>query len=241
MNFLEKVISEKTKEIQNRKERKSLIESIKGAKKEGRNAIIGEAKRISPLLGVINEIDVCDAAEQIEKGGACGVSILTDKNFGGNVDDLLKVKERVNLPILRKDFIIDEFQIYESYVHRADAVLLISTILLDKTPRFVRLTHKLGMEVMLEVYSKEDLDYALNSDAKLIAVNNRDLRTRKVDLNHIAEIAPNIPEDRLIVGASGILTKKDLNFVLEYADACLIGTGIMHAEDIEEKVREFVY
>jgi len=161
-------------------ERKSLIESIKGAKKEGRRAIIGEAKRKSPSLGVINETDVCDAALQIEKGGACGVSILTDKNFGGRVDDLARVKERINLPVLRKDFIIDEFQVHESCAHGADAVLLISTILKDKTVDFARLARKLGMEALVEVYGKEDLDHALNSDAKLIAVNNRDLRTQKV-------------------------------------------------------------
>jgi len=130
----------------------------------------------------------------MEKGGACALSVLTDKYFDGKICYLRKVKQAVNIPVLRKDFIVDTFQLYESKGNGADAVLLIAALLKDKTAEYVDKTHELGMEALVEVHTQEDLQYALSSKANLIGINNRDLHTLKVELGTTEALAPRIPK-----------------------------------------------
>jgi indole-3-glycerol phosphate synthase len=231
---------EKREEIKALKEKRSLISAIEKAGGKGVKPVIAEVKRQSPSKGKIRDADPVEAAEEMEEGGACAISVLTDKHFNGSLCDLRKVKEAVKIPILRKDFIVDEFQIYQSYGAGADAVLLIVSLLKKKTKEFVELTHKLGMEALVEIHSLDELRFALDSGARLIGVNNRDLKTLRIELDTTEKLAKKIPTDRMIVSESGIINRADLKRVLAAgAKAALIGTSIMQAENVKEKVREF--
>ncbi len=235
---LDTIGDEKLEEIRAIKEKRGLISAIEKARERGLNPVISEIKKKSPSRGKIRELDPVKTAKQMEKCGACAISVLTDKHFNGSLCDLRRVKEAVKIPVLRKDFIVDEFQIYQSHGAGADAVLLIVALLGEKTRDFVKKTHELGMEALVEVHSEGDLTFALDSGAQLIGVNNRDLRTLKIDLGTTEILAKKIPEDRMIVAESGINSRKDLDRMLEAgADAALIGTGIMQAENMQEKLR----
>ncbi|MBU4265893.1 MAG: indole-3-glycerol phosphate synthase TrpC [Candidatus Altiarchaeales archaeon] len=237
----DKVGAEKAKEIENLKERRSLISAIEKARAEGRIPIIAETKKASPSSGRISEIEPKDAAKLFEKAGACAISVLTDKNFDGRICDLRQVKNSVSIPVLRKEFIVDEFQIYESHGNGADAILLIAKLLKEKTREFVDVANSLGMETLVEIHDEEDLEFAINSTSKIIGINNRDLKTMEIELGTTERLAPKIPADRIIVSESGILGREDLDRVLAAgAQAALIGTGIMKSENIEEKLREFI-
>ena len=237
---LDTIRSEKLHEIKTFKEKRSLISAIKDAERNNRNAVITEIKRKSPSRGRIKNVDPLEAAKSMEAGGASAISVLTDKRFGGDLNDLRKVKEAVKVPVLRKDFIVDEFQIYEGYAYGADAVLLIVSLLKEGIGKFVEVTHRLGMESLVEVHSIDELGFAVDSGAQLIGINNRNLRTLEIDLDTTEEIAKKIPGNKLTVSESGINNKEDLRKVLYAgANAALIGTSIMLAGDIKEKVREF--
>lgn len=232
---------EKLEEVRKLKERRSLILSIEKTREKGLNPIIGEIKKFSPSYGRIREIDSRRAAIQIEAGGACAISVLTDKYFGGSLEDLKEVKKIVKIPVLRKDFIVEEFQLYESYAYGADAVLLITALLREKTKHFVRKAKELGMESLVEIHSKEDLKFALDSQARLIGINNRDLKTLKVELGTTEKLIKKIPEGKIKVSESGIKNKGELERIFGCgADAALIGTSIMKAKNIEGRVRELV-
>jgi indole-3-glycerol phosphate synthase len=153
----------------------------------------------------------------------------------------MRVKSAVKIPVLRKDFIVDESALRQSLEVGADAVLLIVALLGEETCRFVELAHGLGLEALVEVHSEEELPAALASGARLIGVNNRDLASMGVDLRAMERLAPMIPEDRIIVAESGIESTTDLGRMKAAgAKAYLIGTSIMASSDIGEKVRSFV-
>ena len=230
---------EKQEEIKALKEGRSLIAAIEKAKKEGRTPIIAEVKRGSPSRGKIREIEPEKAAPLMEKGGACALSVLTDKHFSGKVCFLRKVKDVVGIPVLRKDFIVDGFQLYESKGNGANAVLLIAALLKDKTTLYVDKAHELGLEALVEVHDETDLEYALDSGAKLIGINNRNLSTLKTYLGVTEWLAPLIPKNRIIVSESGIETIEDIKRLQNAgASAFLVGTSIMRSKNIEKKVRE---
>ncbi len=238
---LKNIRNEKIREIEVLKERRSLRRKIEESRRMNLYPIIAEIKLRSPVIGRISNNDPVELAKIFEKAGVCGISVLTDKNFDGKIDYLRDVKRTVKLPVLRKDFIVDEFQIYESYAYGADVILLITEILKDKTKEFVRISKKLGMEAIVEVHKKENLEYALKSKTNLIGINSRDLDTLKIDLDIIEKLIPEIPDDRIIIGESGINNKDDLRRIFSAGvDAVLIGTGIVTAENIEEKIQEFV-
>ncbi len=233
---------EKLKEIKVLKEKRSLIAAIEKKRKKGLVPIIAEIKRASPGKGKIREIDIIKAAIEMEKGGACAISVLTDRYFDGSLGDLPKVKEAVKIPILRKDFIIDEFQIEQSCLNGADVVLLIASLIKEKTKKFVKMIHRLGMEALVEIRSEKEIKFALDSGTRLIGINNRDLKTMRVNLDTTEELIPKIPSSKIIISESGINDKNDLERVLKAgAKAVLIGTSIMSVENIREKVKEFVY
>jgi len=236
-----KIGSEKLREIQELKNKRSLIRSIGKAKDDGLIPVIVEIKRESPSHGRIRDVDVQNAAVRMEKGGACAISVLTDKNFSGCIEDLRMVKNSVKIPVLRKDFIVDEFQVYESYANGADAILLIASLLEEKTKELVKISKNLGLECLVEVHDRDDLEFALDSDVRLIGINNRNLKTLEVDLGTTERLIKEIPEDRIVVSESGIMNKEDLSRLSESgADVFLIGTEIMLSKDIERRVRGFV-
>lgn len=235
--FLDDVIREKTVYCNEKKKRRSLIRGIERSE----NAVIAEIKRKSPSEGMIRDINVEDAAILMENGSACAISVLTDERFDGSLEDLKRARKAVKIPVLRKDFVVDGFQLSEALVYGADAVLLIVKILKERTKTFVEMAHQLGLETLVEVHDKEDLKFALNSDARLIGINNRNLNTFEISLEMTEKLLKLIPDDRLIISESGIKSVGDIKRLKNLGvDAFLIGTSIMKSDDIEKKVREFV-
>lgn len=213
--------------------------------KENQTNIIAEIKRASPSKGVINDkIDVAETARNYERGGACAVSVLTEKDFfAGSLLDLQTVRDSTLLPILRKDFIYDEFQIIETAASGADAVLLIAAMLDDKD--LANLYHlaeqNLGLDVLLEVHTLEELQRAEKIGAKIIGVNNRDLHSFAVSLDVSRELIKHAPSDALMVTESGLRTLEDLLELknLGYS-GFLIGETLMKSGDAEKELRELV-
>ena len=187
---------------------------LRGALQKVQINIIAEIKRASPSKGVINDkIDVAEVARSYENGGACAISVLTEEDkFKGSLDDLRTVRNSVNLPILRKDFIFEEFQIYEAAEAGADVILLIAAMLEDKD--LERLLHlaeqELGLDALVEVHTLEELERVKKTKAKIIGINNRDLHTFKVSLDVSRELVKNAPDDALLVTESGISTAEEI-------------------------------
>ncbi|MEM2907712.1 MAG: indole-3-glycerol phosphate synthase TrpC [Candidatus Hadarchaeales archaeon] len=219
---------------------RSLREAIERAPKV---PLIAEIKRASPSAGDIKpDADVQEVARAMVRGGAIALSVLTEpKYFKGDVRHLPLVRSIVEVPVLRKDFIVDELQLYESARLGADAVLLIAGVLGERLPSFLDLAGELGMEGLVEVGDEREVELAISAGAELIGVNNRDLKTMKVDLGRTARLAPLVPEHVTLVSESGIRTPEDVRAALEAgADAVLVGTAIMGSTNIEEAVRRLV-
>lgn len=253
MDVIENIVERTLMEVEQRKERipaehfnlssksLSLYDAILNKKKEG-TPVISEIKPGSPSLGRIADIDVESAAKAMESAGACAISVLTEPHyFFGSLENLKKAKEAVEIPILRKDFIVNEYQIKESKHYGADAILLMVSVLGKRTKEFLNQTEKLGMEAIVEVHDESELKIALNAGAKIVGINNRNLKNLKVNLETTKKLAPMIGEGKIVVSESGIKSKEDLRFVLDSgADAALIGTTLMQAKNIEEKIKEFL-
>ena len=189
-------------------EKRQFYNSLKNKIESGKNAIIAELKKHSPSKGVLNKnLDIAEFAKLYEESGAACISVLTDQiYFNGKIDDLITAKNNVKVPILRKDFIIDESQIIQSKLIGADCILLIVACL-SKTQLHDLLTisKKLNMEVLLEVHDRNELDIALESGCKIIGINNRDLKTFNVSINTSLELCKAIKDnDVIVVSESGI-------------------------------------
>ncbi len=217
---------------------KSFEEAIASCKG---NAIIAEIKPASPSRELRRAGDPALLAAQIMNGGACGISVLTEeKYFGGSLENLRKVSEISRVPVLRKDFIFHESQIPESYYYGADSPLIISSFFsAHELERLIGLSRALGMEPLVEIHSRGDAYKAQKAGARIFVINNRDKDTMQIDLNRSRELSKGLRG--LAVGASGIESIEDLEFILEHCDAALIGSAIMLNENVEEKVREFVH
>jgi indole-3-glycerol phosphate synthase len=176
--------------------------------------IIAEIKRASPSKGVINDkINVAEIAKSYEKGGACAISVLTEEDkFQGSLEDLKTAKSAVEIPSLRKDFIFDEFQIYEAAEIGADAILLIAAMLDDEVlTKLHRLAERdLSLDVLVEVHTLEELERVKKTGAKIIGINNRDLHSFKVSLDVSSELIKYAPADTLLISESGLRTRDDL-------------------------------
>ncbi len=223
-----------------RTKRRSLVEAIE---KAPRVPLIAEIKRASPSAGDIRpNADVLDVARAMLRGGAISLSVLTEmRHFKGDPNFLREVRKVAKVPLIRKDFILDEYQIYEAAELGADVVLLIVKVLGPEVRKFMLLAKELGMESLVEVTDKEEVRLAVSSGAKLMGVNNRDLETLKVDLNRTIELSHHIPDDVTLVSESGINTPEDVGKMLEAgADAVLVGTALMRADSIEQKVLSLV-
>lgn len=252
-----KIVEEKKKEVEIAKERLPLdriqreltvLPSSRGFRqavsKEHEISLIAEIKKASPSSGLLRrDFEPVKIAQVFRAYGARALSILTDeKFFQGKLSYIDKVKKEVYLPILRKDFIIDKYQIYESKLCGADAVLLIADLLSrSELFQFLEICKNLAMDAVVEIHNEEDLNKSLSVDSQIIGINNRNLHTLKVDLETTSNLIRSIPEDKTIISESGIKTYEDVMYLKSLGvDAVLIGETFMRSDDIGSKVRELM-
>jgi indole-3-glycerol phosphate synthase len=202
--------------------------------------LIAEVKKASPSKGVIRkDFDPVAIAQAYEAGGASCLSVLTDvQYFQGHLDYLKAVKQAVSLPVLRKDFVIHPYQIFEARVAGADAVLLIAECLTRQELRgLYQLIRELGMIALVELHDSANLDNVLNTGTELIGINNRDLTTFEVSLDRTIQLRKRIPQDRIVVGESGITTHADaLKLQTNNIQGMLVGESLMRVPDIRQAV-----
>lgn len=221
---------------------RGFIRAIENKIKQGKPGIIAEIKKASPSKGVIREkFDPVEIAKSYEQHGAACLSILTDRDFfQGHEDYLQQARAATRLPAIRKDFIIDPYQVYEARAINADCILLIVAALDDaKLNELLALAHQLNMDVLMEVHDREEMQRAINSGAKLIGINNRNLRTFELSLNTTLDMLNMVPADRLLVTESGILSPQDVTLMRNHkVNAFLVGEAFMRADDPGEKLAE---
>lgn len=220
---------------------RSLPDALETAGSEGHVPVIAEIKPTSPTTtGTRNENPV-DLAEAMVDGGAAALSVLTEPDhFDGSAADLRRVRQAVDVPVLRKDFVVREAQLDRA---RADLVLLIARFLADDLDQLVPAARARGMEPLVEVHNVEELNRALAADARIIGINNRDLAALEVDLSTFERVAPHVPEEITLLAESGIGSRADVRRMMSAgADGLLIGSAIMDAEgggDVETNTRRF--
>jgi len=218
---------------------RSFKQNLQGS---GALKIIAEVKRASPVKGLLcSDFDPVRLARAYQRGGAGAISVITEnKYFKGDPNYISQVKKCTELPILRKDFILNEYQVFESRVLNADAVLLIVSIL-DQymLRRLVNLAADLGMAALVEVHNKEELKQAIDAGAEVVGINNRNLKTFSVTLSTTLELAGDIPKDTLVVSESGITSREDI-LLLEQAgvDAALVGENLVRSKDPSARLKE---
>lgn len=254
MNILDKIIETKKIEVANSKSRVSINDlrdseffnqpthSLKLSLKS-KSGIIAEFKRKSPSKGNINNsVNSNEVVENYVNYGASGVSILTDETyFGGSLQDILNLTETCTIPILRKDFMIDEYQFYEAKSVGADVVLLIASCLSpDQVEEFTELSHQLGLEVLLEIHSEEELKH-FNSKIDFVGINNRNLKNFEVDLQHSVDLKNLLPKNTLSIAESGIYSIESYNFLKEKGfDGFLMGEYFMKNQNPGKAFSEFI-
>ena len=255
MNILDTIIAKKRKEVAGRKSNQSMGELEKKhfftnetlsfkdfLLQKNKTGIIAEFKRKSPSKGIINgTAKVAQVTSDYVACGASALSVLTDEEFfGGSLNDLLEA--RVNMvPLLRKDFIIDEYQLVESKAFGADIILLIAACLsVDEVKKLSNFAKRLGLNVLLEIHSEEELDY-LCDDIDVVGINNRDLKTFAVDISHSIELCKKIPVDKIKISESGIDDVKTIHFLRENGfSGFLMGERFMREKDPGKAFGDFV-
>lgn len=260
MDILAKIIEAKRRRLEQAKQtraesvlrdeafairRSSQQHALSNALRNGGLNVIAEFKRRSPSKGIIREGAKSETvARGYESAGAAAVSVLTEEDyFDGSLQDLSAVRSAISLPVLRKDFIVDEYQVYESAAAGADALLLIVAALDDQTLTRLRqlAEDELGMDALVEVHTIEEMQRAIASGARLIGVNNRNLKTFEVSLETSVELAREAPENTLLVSESGLNSKDDLHRLHELGyRGFLIGESLMRADCPAELLRELV-
>ena len=207
-------------------------------------SVIAEVKRSSPSKGALATIaDPASLAEQYENAGASVISVLTERRrFGGSLADLDAVRSRVNIPVLRKDFMVDEYQFFEARAHGADVVLLIVAALSkSQLTDFHQLAEGLGMRALVEVHTHDELERALEISPRIVGVNSRNLKTLDVDASAFAQLLPLIPTDVVRVAESGISTRAEVEFAQNNgATAILVGEALVRAANPELAMRELL-
>ena len=254
--ILDDIIAHKKREVDAQKQDTPLdeikrglvgVEPVRGFKAAisapGRVNLIAEIKKASPSRGIIrSDFDPEAIARIYQDNGAAAISVLTDRKFFQGDLSFLTMARSVtsSVPILRKDFIIDEYQIYQARLAGADAILLIAAALdLSAMRRFLDIAHGMDLDCLVEVHSEDELDTVLNTDAFIIGINNRDLRTFKTDIKTTAQLMPMIPDGRIVVSESGISSKADVEFLKRCGvNAMLVGESLMKSEDIGLRMRQ---
>lgn len=254
--FLDKIVAVKKQELQSLYEQKEeiirqsqragLTRDFLGSLRSSANplALIAEVKKASPSKGLIRpDFHPQEIASAYQRGGADAISVLTDiPFFQGSPEYLTQIRSRVRLPVFRKDFILDELQVYQSRAMGADALLLIAAILDKEQMReLYRLAHRLGMQVLIEVHNEAELEQALSLDPPLIGINNRNLHTFVTELSTTEKLMPLIPDRVLVVSESGISTPEHIAMLREVgAGAVLVGEHLMRQQDVEQAVRQLM-
>lgn len=255
-SILKKIAAEKKREVKIYKKLFPLSYVIKktGKLKTPRNfkkavskrrlSLIAEIKRASPSKGeIVKKFNPVEIAKDYQKAGVDAVSVLTErKYFKGDPEYLKIVKNSISAPVLWKDFIVDEYQIYLAKSYGADAILLICAILQPETLfKFIKTARKLKMYVLVEVHSKKEVQTALKSGADIIGINNRNLNSFEVDLKTTAKLIKYIPSSKIVVSESGIQTRKDLVILRKLGvNAVLIGETLMRSKNIPAKIKELL-
>lgn len=251
---LDALIADKQEEVRQKRQRASADAMLRGPLPPIRDfasslrkpglSVIAEMKRKSPSAGILRkDFNPAEIARDYEKASADALSVLTDRDyFGGREEDILTAKDACRLPVLRKDFIIDEIQIAESRVIGADAILLIVRILSEeKLMLFLDLAEALGLACLVETRNEAELKTALRTGAKIIGVNNRDLDTLSVDLRTSLNLAARIPKDVTRVSESGIRTREDVRALRDAGfDALLIGEALLRAGEVRRTIEEMI-
>lgn len=256
MDILERIVIDKRKEVALRKslipvsqlEQSVLFErntvSLANKLKASHTGIIAEHKRRSPSKAVINQsFNVFDVAKGYENAGVCGMSVLTDtKYFGGSLDDLLTARASCNLPLLRKEFIIDEYQIIEAKAYGADVILLIAAILTKaEIKQFSEFAKRLNLDVLLEVHNEDELHKSIMPSLDMLGVNNRNLKTFEVSLETSKSLSALIPNDFIKVSESGISSINAIKTLLPYGyKGFLIGENFMKTDNAGESAKQFI-
>ena len=219
------------------------IDATRWLKRADGIPVIAEIKRASPSKGHLSDIpDPAALAREYEKGGASAISVLTEgRKFLGSLDDFDKVRAAVHIPVLRKDFIVTDYQIFEARAHGADLVLLIVAALDEQTLReFLELTESLGMNALVETHTPEEIEVAQRIGAKIVGINVRNLKTLEVNNEHYASLAAHLPNSVIKVAESGVASIEDVRaYAGAGADAVLIGEALVRSGDPEGTVREF--
>ena len=206
-------------------------------------SIIAEVKCASPSRGrLVEHFDPLNIAKTYERNGAAAISVLTDeKYFWGHKNHLIQIKREAGIPVLRKDFIIDPLQVYETRAIGADAILLIVRVLGQRLSEFITLAKELGLSPLTEVHTRKELDVALSAGADLIGINNRNLDSFVTDINTSRDLKKLIPADITVVAESAIKDRADIEFLMAAGiNAFLIGEGLVTAMDIGRKLRSFL-
>lgn len=256
MNILDKIVADKRKEVDLKKSlipvsqlEQSILSnrntvSLAAALRNSSSGIIAEHKRRSPSKSVINQnLNVQDVAVGYEEAGVCGMSVLTDgKYFGGSLDDLLLARAVAKMPLLRKEFIIDGYQILEARANGADVILLIATILSKKEIKTLSETAKnLGLDVLLEVHNEEELYKSIMPSLDMLGVNNRNLKTFEVSLETSKSLSKLIPDEFVKVSESGISSIDAIKDLKQYGyQGFLIGENFMKTDNPGKSATEFI-
>ncbi|RJE75351.1 indole-3-glycerol phosphate synthase TrpC [Reichenbachiella sp. MSK19-1] len=257
MNVLDKIVAEKRKEVAAQKALFSIdqltkmpdfdrsgISTAQRLKSSVLPGIISEFKRQSPSKGVINDrVDVMKVAKGYCEAGASAVSILTDEPFfGGTIEDLQRARPHVTCPILRKDFIIDEYQIYKTKAIGADLMLLIAAILTkEEIAHFTKVAHDLGLEVLLEIHNEEEFRQGYIPEVDILGVNNRDLKRFKTTIQNSIDLSEVLPKEQLKISESGISTTKDMAELIAVGyKGFLIGEQFMKHDDPAAELKKFM-
>ena len=237
--------AEVLREAQSRKDLRGFINALESKIEQGKPAVIAEVKKASPSKGVIREdFNPANIASSYAAHGAACLSVLTDvQYFQGSYDYLRQARAACSLPILRKDFMIDPYQIAHSRALGADCILLIVAAL-DRSQllELESLALELGMDVLVEVHDRDELEIALQMQSKLLGINNRNLRTFEVSLQNTIDMLPLIPEDRLVVTESAIHTREDVELMRSHnVNAFLVGERFMRAEEPGQALEELFF
>jgi indole-3-glycerol phosphate synthase len=260
-DILNRILARKQQEISARRQTMSLddlqqqahaasaargfVAALKRRVEQGESAVIAEIKKASPSKGVIREnFDVVEIAQSYEAGGASCLSVLTDQDFfQGHEDFLVAARSACQLPVIRKDFIVDPYQVVESRAIGADCILLIVAALDDETLAGLHQDARtLGMDVLVEVHNREELERALKLELELVGINNRDLRTFDTSLDTTIKLLELIPAGCLVVTESGIHSREDVALMRQHdVNAFLVGEAFMRVPDPGQGLRELFY